>query len=370
MENGRLPGTPVGGENEMVQKLRDVRQRLFSPQPQDVHIGTPQTPTAAVDQHIQQHDVGAAAAGSEGPVTLAAIAGLLKQEMAPVKESMQSLEKQMGDLSVTTDKRMGTLEEQFNTMDVRVEKLEEIIEKRSADHDGRQIQEQIEMMEKVQALEKEIQQLKQNKTAMQELDVKHCTAVIGGLAAMKNIDEARSWLTDKPWHLHGPQPSQVYSKGDFHGIAFMKFNNQVDRDEAVKMLRQSGGQHEGSTVWAKPDQALQARVLTSFVFGLKHVLTTVWKDFDKTAVWSDPETGRVWLGDANTVIEEIVTASVVEKGLKLEYGEGWKEYLNDKAYTEFKDMMAALEKKLDSAAVPAKGGGKSKSGKAMGGSGR
>ena len=89
-------------------------------------------------------------------------------------------------------------------------------------------------------MQKEIEQLKggvTNKDAAVESKV--TTAVLGGLAALTSTDEAWTWVSNKLWHLHGPQPTEVYSKGDFRGIVFLKFRDKADRDEAVKLLRQS-----------------------------------------------------------------------------------------------------------------------------------
>ena len=76
---------------------------------------------------------------------------------------------------------------------------------------------------------------------------------------MKDIDRAWTWVSTKLWEYYGPQPKHVYCKGDFVGIAFATFESQLDRDEALKLLKQANTHADGHAVWAKEDQPLQTR---------------------------------------------------------------------------------------------------------------
>ena len=87
------------------------------------------------------------------------------------------------------------------------------------------------------------------------------------------MNDAWFWLSNKMWDLYGPQPTEVYSKGEFRGIIFAKFDSEEKRDSAVKLLRQSSLREGGNAVWVKPDKALHQRTLRSFAFGAKYLLT-------------------------------------------------------------------------------------------------
>ena len=64
-------------------------------------------------------------------------------------------------------------------------------------------------------------------------DIKIKTAVLGGLSSMSSVNDAWFWLSNKMWDLYGPQPTEVYSKGEFRGIIFAKFDSNAERDSAV-----------------------------------------------------------------------------------------------------------------------------------------
>ena len=129
---------------------------------------------------------------------------------------------------------------------------------------------------------------------------------------------------------------KVYAKGDFHGLLFAQFDCPEDRDYAIQLLKNTGSEENGETIWAKPDRKLEERIIGSLVFGTKRLV-------DK-CLWANPETGEVTVGK-----EIILTGRVVDKKLQIEYGAGWKEYLHDPKHPEFKDLVQSLNEKLEGA---------------------
>ena len=151
------------------------------------------------------------------------------------------------------------------------------------------------MTEQLAALQKQIDALKTKSSRVSVAD-RVITAVAGGLASLKSKVEAEKWLKEKLWHLYGPQPTEVYVKGDFKGIAFAKFPTTGERDRAVSVLKAAGAHEGGDPVWAKPDLPLEVRVLKRFLFEAKHVLTSIW-GYPNTSVYADPDTGILYVGN-------------------------------------------------------------------------
>lgn len=57
-------------------------------------------------------------------------------------------------------------------------------------------------------------------------------AVFGGLASM-SLENAQKRLSDQLWNSWLPQPTEIYSKGQYNGILIAKFNAKTDRDNVV-----------------------------------------------------------------------------------------------------------------------------------------
>ena len=100
--------------------------------------------------------------------------------MDPLKNSMQNLESQMKNLNMTVDQQFEKLHKSLDENDVRVQKLEEIVF--SGNMTG-------EISKEIQMLKDEIEALKGK-----HVDPKAhmCTAVLGGLSALENLEYAKN----------------------------------------------------------------------------------------------------------------------------------------------------------------------------------
>ena len=74
----------------------------------------------------------APSASNDGPATLAAIEGLLEVKLNPVAASIHGLQTEFVGLRVSVDERLRAMELRINAADVRIEKLEQLIEVRPA----------------------------------------------------------------------------------------------------------------------------------------------------------------------------------------------------------------------------------------------
>ena len=344
--NTRQPGTPLGGE-------RDVRQRLFSPlnemdgaeRAEEHHIGTPDTPAGAQQQ----------------APTLQEIANMFWQEVTPLQRAISDLENKVTGMGDMMDSRMSAAEGKIDNFETRIADLEK--QNASMTNTPRSdCTANAEIWEQLKALELQIATLKVSDPGSADNKAERDkTLVIGGLQSFAGVEEVKEWASNKLWDAFGPQPQDTYTKGDFRGIAFLKFLSTGDRDKAVNIFRKGSLREGGNNVWAKPDKVLSERILSSFVFGVKHMLRE-W-GYESKAVWADPEEGKIWVGDVVAV-----HGHVDEGKLSVDYGPGWKEWLTDPAFPEYTTHVAKLSSKLDN--VPTKGGGKAAfKGKAKGGKG-
>ena len=168
---------------------------------------------------------------------------------------------------------------------------------------------------------------------------------MGGLSSLEKLDNAKTWIMNKLWKAYGPIPREIYCKGDFKGMPFIKFGTKGERDATVKIFREAGCQERGHTVWMKPDLLIEERLWHSFVFGVKIILTEVW-GWEKRGIWAelkggtDGKAGVVWFGE-----EMAVTAKIEESKIVLSYGGGWEQYFQQKEHPDFINLVTSLEAK-------------------------
>ena len=343
-------GTPSGAERK--------QRRMHSP-PQEMDDGDEETqfirrPQFDVEPHTPVQ-------GAQS-VTLEGIRGLFQEEIAPMKSSMVGLQQQLSELRVSADHR-------FNAIDLRLGEAEKNIQRLEQDRSGisSPVSEQswASWTSQITALQKELNDIRMQSKAPPQpsQENRDCVAVVGGLGNLQSTEAAEEWLSDKLWTAYGPQMSGAFSKGDFHGIIFAKFENKTDRDKAIHVLRKMRLKEGNVDVWIKPDKPLEARVLSSLVFGTKYSMNQ--QGFDKWALWADVDESanksELWLGG-----EKIIEATIVDNDLKLAYSDGWQDWFMHKDYTEFAQSIDALRAKLAATKGAGKGQGKSKSGKAAG----
>ena len=319
-------GTPLGGERKA--------RRLHSPL-DEMDDMVPTTPVAA---YAQVPPLPGPNVGAE-PLTLAAIAGLLDQKPGPITNSIREMQFDIErvESNVTnvsnelTELRTSSvaIETRLDNSEARIAKLEELMKS------GGSSQESSQLWEEVQAFKDHFSKAEHAHTRKQgQVDIE-VTAVIGGLGALTGIDQARQWVSDQMWALYGPQPSEVYCKGDFYGMVFAKFANKDSRDSAVKLLRQARSSEGGNQVWAKPDRLLAERTLRSIAFGTKHAMTE-W-GWPETALWADICTDTC-TGTVSLAGETVLTAAVEGDKVRVQYSEGWEKYFDDQHYPQVKEL--------------------------------
>ena len=110
----RSPRSPVTPEEAKRDKLDAIRHSIQTPPPVPPLLGT-------------------TAPSTSSNVTLEAIGNLLRQEINPMKSSMSALEHRMGQLTLQVNQRMDKLESRVDSSEVRIHKLEQLVENGTSD---------------------------------------------------------------------------------------------------------------------------------------------------------------------------------------------------------------------------------------------
>lgn len=225
----------------------------------------------------------------------------------------------MQNLSIFVEAKFQNIHKRLDVEDVRVSKLEETL------FSGNMLVTDGIMAKEIEALKTEIEALKIKHV---EPDVLERTSLVGGLSSLQNFENLKTWITNNLWKTYGPTPGEIYCKGDFKGIAFIKFATKGERDAAVKIFREAGCQEGGYTVRLKPNLPTNDRLRHSFIFGVKYI--------SKRGRWAKPKggtdgkAGLVWFGE-----EMSVTANIEENKNVLSYGMGWEQYFKQKEHPDF-----------------------------------
>ena len=257
----------------------------------------------------------------------------LEDKLRPLTEELRDLRLKVGTLNSTLTRRLNQLETKLDRTTLRVDKLEELL-KDSSETDT-------SVKFKLGELEKQLAELKAG--GLPDTTERACTAVLGGLGGLSK-EEAQQWMKDKLEVAKGPQPEDIYCKGDFKGLLFAKFATKVDRDKAVGKFRQAKLENLGEKVWAKPDKPVEKRVPEMFLFGLKKTMVQTW-GWNKFAVWVD-EAELTLKAEG----ELVVTASVVEgsgsKKLVCDWNGEWATWQQLQRSSELAQLLLKAEETL------------------------
>ncbi|CAK0905030.1 unnamed protein product [Prorocentrum cordatum] len=159
---------------------------------------------------------------------------------------MSGLERKAGELGDAFDSRTQATVKRLKSLEIRMATYESRTPEGSyasswADEEARQqqrvLEEQISMTKTAGVL---------NNNANEES--KNDSAVIGGLQTVGSIERAKASIENKLWEWYKPQPTDIYSKGEFWGIAFRK--------APIK--------EGGNSAWAKADQGVHERIAEIF----------------------------------------------------------------------------------------------------------
>ena len=210
------------------------------------------------------------------------------------------------------------------------------------------------LIERLEKLEKQLKE-----TASIENSARDLTMVVGGLKDYHNLAEAEAFVRDKLWTHYGPKITEVYTKGDFKGLIFIKFSSKRDRDTATSLFRQQKFKHGENIVWAKEDLPISTRLVQSVVFAAKKAM--IGWGYEKTCIWADIEKSSLTIGGTT-----ILTVKLIDDTISMDIPADWKAEIlgadgNDDTMT---NILAEANIKLKQGGAATKGLGKGKKGKA------
>ena len=93
------------------------------------------------------------------------------------------------------------------------------------------------------------------------------TAIIGGLKSFSDLKQVEDWIREILWTHWIQQSTEVYAKGEFEDIAFIRFESQEARDAAIKILRDP--KNTKPDVWAKEDLPITTRARRALLLGIR-----------------------------------------------------------------------------------------------------
>ena len=131
-----------------------------------------------------------------------------------MQKTMQSLERQLGELNVSVDARITNVENRVENCEVRVAKLEDLVAANEVD--AAFAGQLMELQTEVDLLRGEAVNHESTENGREQ--ERACTAVIGSLSALADLEQAETWLRDKLWACWAPSPIKVYIKGDYKNL--------------------------------------------------------------------------------------------------------------------------------------------------------
>ncbi|CAK0853449.1 unnamed protein product [Prorocentrum cordatum] len=195
-------------------------------------------------QRFRQPDFGdALGPGGEGEaVTMAGLASLVQQQLAPMTSVVEDLRKRItkvdttvANLATSLTSRLEDVETSLTSTDIRVEKCEAPI--------GKVSERNTPTMDDIEVKIREYLQLAATHGTFKQGPVANkrtVTAVFGSLTCFDTLEIATACLKDQLRLPNAPPSTKVYSKGAFKGLIFPEFGDVSSRNRAVDPLQDTG----------------------------------------------------------------------------------------------------------------------------------
>ena len=177
------------------------------------------------------------------------------------------------------------------------------------------------------------------------------TMVVGGFSSGSMKSDVIAWLEDKLTQICKFGPTNIYAKGEFKNMLWVKFDSRTLRDSAVVKLSKADLKHVDHKIWISEDKPLDIRAKNSILFGIRKLLMT-W-GFHKNALWIDEVAGTIHFN-----VDLICTAQIVNGKLNISYGPEWEHFLKQGNLETIVQKGAAMVQKI--VEVTGKGKGKNK----------
>eukprot|EP00435_Cladocopium_sp_Y103_P044086 s179_g12.t1 len=283
-------------------------------------------------------------APAEQSITLKAFENLLDQKLVPMHHFLQQIHL---DLNAFKD----SVRKEFDSVGLHVTAIEE---------------QAATTMSRLEQLEKEISNLKinGNASAKEAANPRPLSMVIGNIPKASSLEEAKAWLIKhcNSTKIPAPTDSQVYSKGTFSGLLFVKCQSETHRESLIQSIREvaketqepNAGGSGSSRLFAKVDLTFDARAVESTLYAMKKMLIS-WH-FHAACLKYDLQQGSLTVAG-----REIVRLKVDNFSMIFEWCDGeWEKWNELHESTELADIKSKAGDRLQKAKdrVNSKGKGK------------
>ena len=156
-----------------------------------------------------------------------------------------------------------------------------------------------------------------------------CTLLVGGLQTESGEDACTKIVTKEIQSFCQCSPSKIYSKGQFKGILWVKFESTAVRDRVAESLRKHKDSFPGSSIWCAADLPIAMRVERKFLFQLKRLLIAwSWQPFE---VRVDTDTSSLSISN-----HLIVSVCAHSQSCTFSFADGWDQRLASPELEQFK----------------------------------
>ena len=96
--------------------------------------------------------------------------------------------------------------------------------------------------------------------------------VVGNLGLEGGFEKTTEWVENQISTIGKTLVLDIYTKGDYRGMHFCKFDSQNPRDTCVSRLRRASPQRKGQKTYFLEDQSVEIRVCFSILFGARRLM--------------------------------------------------------------------------------------------------
>ncbi|CAE7476081.1 Cpox [Symbiodinium sp. CCMP2592] len=274
-------------------------------------------------------------------VTLSAIEQLLDRKLDPMHGFLQQIH---FDLNAFKE----SVRVELETVGLRITETEKKV---------------AETMTRIEELEREMGKMRAS--SRQEVgNSKFLSMVVGNIPEVSSLEEAKVWLNKHcvKSGLTPPGPMDVYTKGPFSNLIFVKCQSETHRDcfiqstrDFSKLHRDSNrGEVASSQLFAKVDLPFEIRTVEGALYAMKKMLIS-W-NFNALEIKYDIHIGVLAVGG-----REIVKVRVQDFSLKFEWCDGeWQTWEELQDSPEMADIASKAQTRLEKAKARASNKGKGK----------
>lgn len=342
----RAPGGPSPArEDAKVTKLRTM-QALIASSPGSAKPSGSKLEEADVMEDtggpgkVRQPDFGGAA------LTLESIGDLLDKKLSPLKNSVESVKDDLTSFKTavaskidSTNARVDKVSDEVVHLKNRSKAMEQGLDEikgKFAEFEAVGGPSDESLAQKVESLEKSIQGLR-----MAPIITGIATSVVGGLQDASSGEVAKQWLKVKLGQKGIEGFIDVYFKGDFKGLLFMKFSPLAMRDAAMLKFNATKNMFSTKVSYMNPQLPIQERAPNTFLNGLKKLLVQ-W-EFTAASVSWDSEKQTLDIEKKTVLKASVKDFVLVLDWVDPSYGT-WTDLVDN---SEFQALIASVQSKLD-----------------------